>query len=92
MNNGSHRLRVGLRPTGRAPARAKTPIVSADGTSAGDVTSGGFSPTLEAPIAMGYVRRDVSAPGSELQLLVRDNVLPAEVVSLPFVPHRFNKA
>ena len=92
LNTGPHRLRVGLRPTGKAPARAKTPIVGTDGTAAGDVTSGGFSPTLGAPIAMGYVRRDVSAPGTELQLLVRDNILPAAVVSLPFVPHRFAKA
>jgi aminomethyltransferase len=89
LKTGPHRLRVGLRPTGKAPARALTPIVSPDGLSAGGVTSGGFSPTLGAPIAMGYVRRDVSAPGTELQLLVRDNILPAQVVPLPFVPHRY---
>ena len=92
LKTGPHRLRVGLRPTGKVPARAKTPIVGTDGTAAGDVTSGGFSPTLGVPVAMGYVRRDVSAPGTELQLLVRENILPAQVVSLPFVPHRFNKA
>ena len=92
LKTGPHRMRVGLRPTGKAPARAKTPIVSTDGTAAGDVTSGGFSPTLGAPIAMGYVRRDVSAPGTELQLLVRENILPAQIVPLPFVPHRFVKA
>ncbi len=86
---GPHRLRVGLRPTGKTPARGLTPIVSPDGLSAGGITSGGFSPTLGAPIAMGYVRRDVSAPGTELQLLVRDNLLPAQVVPLPFVPHRY---
>jgi len=89
LKTGPHRLRVGLRPTGKAPARALTPIVSPDGLSAGNVTSGGFSPTLGAPVAMGYVRRDVSAPGTELQLLVRDNILPAQVVPLPFVPHRY---
>ncbi len=89
LKTGPHRLRVGLRPTGKAPARALTPIVSTDGLSAGGVTSGGFSPTLGAPVAMGYVRRDVSAPGTELQLLVRDNILPAQVVPLPFVPHRY---
>ena len=89
LKTGPHRLRVGLRPIGKAPARALTPIVSPDGLSAGGVTSGGFSPTLGAPIAMGYVRRDVSAPGTELQLLVRDNILPAQVVPLPFVPHRY---
>ncbi len=92
LKTGPHRLRVGLRPTGKAPARSLTPIASTDGLSAGGVTSGGFSPTLGAPIAMGYVRRDVSAPGTELQLLVRDQILPAHVVPLPFVPHRFVKA
>lgn len=92
LSNGPHRLRVGLRPAGRALARALTPITSTDGLSAGNVTSGGFSPTLGAPIAMGYVRRDVSAPGTELQLLVRDNILPAQVVPLPFVPHRYVQA
>jgi len=92
LNNGPHRLRVGLRPAGKTLARAMTPIAGTDGTAAGGVTSGGFSPTLGAPVAMGYVRRDVSAPGTELQLLVRDNILPAQVVSLPFVPHRFVKA
>ncbi len=92
LNNGPHRLRVGLRPTGKTLARAMTPIAGTDGTAAGGVTSGGFSPTLGAPIAMGYVRRDVSAPGTALHLMVRDNILPAEVVALPFVPHRFVKA
>ncbi len=92
LAHGPTRLRVGLRPAGKAPARALTPIVCTDGTSAGGVTSGGFSPSLGAPIAMGYVRRDVSAPGTELQLLVRDNLLPAQVVPLPFVPHRYIKA
>ena len=86
LKTGPHRLRMGLRPAGKAPARALTPIVGTDGTAAGTVTSGGFSPTLGAPVAMGYVRRDVSAPGTELQLLVRDNLLPAQVVALPFVP------
>lgn len=89
LKTGPHRLRVGLRPTGKTLARALTPIMSTDGLSAGGVTSGGFSPTLGAPIAMGYVRRDVSATGTELQLLVRDNILPAQVVPLPFVPHRY---
>jgi len=89
LKTGPHRLRVGLRPMGKAPARGLTPIVSPDGLSAGGVTSGGFSPTLGVPVAMGYVRRDVSAPGTELQLLVRDNILPAQVVPLPFVPHRY---
>ncbi len=83
------RLRVGLRPDGRAPARAGTTIVDAEGNEAGLVTSGGFSPSLNAPIAMGYVRRDVAADGTGLFLLVRGKPMPATVVPMPFVPHRY---
>ncbi|MBV9782339.1 MAG: glycine cleavage system aminomethyltransferase GcvT [Acidisphaera sp.] len=89
LDNGPHRLRVGLRPEGRAPARAATQIAAADGTDAGSVTSGGFSPSLEAPIAMGYVRRDLATDGTAVLLLVRGRQLPASVVPMPFVPHRY---
>ena len=83
------RLRVGIRPKGRAPARALTDIVAADGTAAGVITSGGFSPTLNAPIAMGYVRRDLTAAGTPVFVVVRGKSLPAAVTALPFVPHRY---
>ncbi len=89
IETGAPRLRVGLRPDGRAPARAGAAIVAEDGTEAGFVTSGGFSPGLAAPIAMGYVRRDLGAPGTSLHLMVRDKPLPAKVAELPFVPHRY---
>ena len=89
LENGFPRLRVGLRPDGRAPARGLTEIVADDGTAAGGITSGGFSPSLNAPIAMGYVRRDLAANGSRLHLIVRGKPLPAAVVPLPFVPHRY---
>ncbi len=91
LQHGPTRLRVGLRPDGRAPARAPTQVLAADGTGAGGITSGGFSPTLGAPIAMGYVRRDVAAMGTAVGLLVRGNPLPAQVAALPFVPHRYVK-
>ena len=89
LRHGCHRLRVGIRPEGRAPARAGTLIVAANGTSAGSVTSGGFAPSLNAPAAMGYVRRDLAAAGTALRLQVRGRSLPASVVPLPFVPHRY---
>jgi aminomethyltransferase len=89
FENGAHRLRVGIRPDGRAPARAQTEIVAGDGTAAGTVTSGGFSPTLSAPIAMGYVRKDLAVNGAPLHLIVRGKPLPARVVPMPFVPHRY---
>jgi aminomethyltransferase len=89
FENGAHRHRVGIRPEGRAPARAQTEIVAGDGTAAGTVTSGGFSPSLSAPIAMGYVRHDLAADGTALHLIVRGKPLPARVVPMPFVPHRY---
>ncbi len=89
LENGAVRYRVGIRPDGRAPARALTEIVAGDGTAAGTITSGGFSPTLGAPIAMGYVRKDLALDGTTLHLIVRGKPLPARVVPLPFVPHRY---
>jgi aminomethyltransferase len=89
LENAPPRRRIGIRPDGRAPARALTEIVAGDGTEAGTVTSGGYSPTLSAPIAMGYVRTDLAADGTTLHLLVRGKPLPARVVPLPFVPHRY---
>ncbi len=86
---GPARLRVGIAPEGRAPARAGTEIRTAAGEPVGTVTSGGFSPTLDRPIAMGYVRRDHAADGTELALLVRGRPLSARIVPLPFVPHRY---
>ena len=85
------RLRVGIRPIGRAPARAETPILAPDGTAAGSITSGGFSPTLQAPIAMGYVRRDLASVGTAVDLLIRKEIQPAEIAALPFVPTRYAK-
>jgi aminomethyltransferase len=87
--NGPSRRRVGIRPDGRAPARALTEIVAGDGTEAGTITSGGYSPTLGAPIAMGYVRKDLAADGTALNLMVRGKPLPARVTPMPFVPHRY---
>ena len=89
LEHGAHRHRVGIRPDGRAPARAQTDIVAGDGTAAGTITSGGFSPTLSAPIAMGYVRKDLAADGTPLHLVVRGKSLPGRVVPMPFVPHRY---
>ncbi len=89
LDNGPPRIRVGIRPDGRAPARAHTEIAAEDGTEAGEVTSGGFGPSVNAPIAMGYVRRDLSEDGTRLNLIVRGKSLPATVVPLPFVPHRY---
>jgi aminomethyltransferase len=89
--NGPARSRVGMRLDGAAPARAGASIVALDGTEAGTVTSGCPSPTLGAPIAMGYVRHDLAADGTELAIMVRGRALPARVVPLPFVPSHVHR-
>jgi aminomethyltransferase len=89
LRDGPARRRVGIRPEGRAPAREGTEIRSVGGEVVGRITSGGFGPTVNAPIAMGYVDATHGAPGTQLTLIVRDKPLPARVAELPFVPNRF---
>ena len=83
------RQRVGLRPDGRAPAREGTEILSVDGARIGVVTSGGFGPSVNGPVAMGYVARAHAAAGTPLNLMVRGKPLSARVVTLPFHPHAY---
>ncbi|MFO1122649.1 MAG: glycine cleavage system aminomethyltransferase GcvT [Hyphomicrobiales bacterium] len=91
LAQGPARKRVGLKPQGRAPAREGTVITDAAGREIGVVTSGGFGPTVGGPVAMGYVEARSSVPGTPVQLIVRGNALPAEIVRLPFVPNRFKR-
>jgi aminomethyltransferase len=83
------RRRIGIRPDGRAPAREGSAIVDPAGNLIGEVTSGGFAPSLGAPIAMGYVARPHSDPGAALSVVVRDVARPARVSPMPFVPTRY---
>lgn len=85
IDEGTTRKRVGLRPEGRAPAREGTEIVDAEGTPIGRITSGGFGPSLEGPVAMGYVTADHAVAGTAVSLMVRGKAMPASVVKLPFV-------
>jgi len=89
--NGAKRVRVGIKPEGRAPAREGAEIVDANGAPAGKITSGGFGPSVNGPIAMGYVRADLAKDNTELGLIVRGQKMPARVVPLPFVQKRFHK-
>jgi aminomethyltransferase len=89
LADGPGRKRVGIRPDGRAPAREGTPIVDAAGNPIGRVTSGGFGPSVGAPIAMGYVDAAHGAEGAALAVVVRDVARPAHVARLPFVPTRY---
>ncbi|MBU6207734.1 MAG: glycine cleavage system protein T, partial [Alphaproteobacteria bacterium] len=88
--NGPPSKRVGLMIEGRMPAREGALIFDGD-TQVGKLTSGGFSPSLQAPIAMGYVAPEHAAPGTPLEIDVRGRRLPASVVGLPFVPHRYKR-
>jgi aminomethyltransferase len=82
------RVRVGLFVEG-APAREGATIVDEQGTGIGRVTSGGFAPSLSRAIALGFVHPRHAAPGTKLKVAVRDRLQPAEVTTLPFVPHRY---
>jgi len=83
------RVRVGLRVLEGAPAREGAEITDAAGAVVGKVTSGGFAPSLSAPIAMGFVSPAFAAVGTALKVIVRGKPQGAEVVSMPFVPHRY---
>lgn len=89
LAEGAPRLRVGILPDGRAPAREGTVVKSADGQPIGTVTSGGFGPTINGPLAMGYVNRRFAEPGTPVLLEVRGKDLPGKVVTMPFAPHRY---
>jgi aminomethyltransferase len=91
LADGAPRRRVGIKPEGRAPAREGAAIREPSGDAIGTVTSGGFGPTVEGPIAMGYVTPQFAEPGTPVVLIVRDKELPASVVALPFVPHRYRR-
>jgi aminomethyltransferase len=91
LAEGPARKRVGLRPEGRAPAREGTVITDAAGRPIGRITSGGFGPTVGGPVAMGYVETAFAAPGSPVNLIVRDKPLPAAVAKLPFVPNNVKR-
>ncbi|PHR61705.1 MAG: glycine cleavage system protein T [Robiginitomaculum sp.] len=83
------RRRVGIKPVGRAPAREGTIIQNMDGKDIGVITSGGFGPCVEGPVAMGYVKRKYAKTGTEIQLIVRGKAKPAHTIKLPFVPNNF---
>jgi len=88
---GTRRKRVGLRLADKTPAREGAEIVDANGTTIGRVTSGGYSPSLGAPIAMGYLDTEFAADGTEVGVMVRGIKRPAVVAPLPFVPHRYKR-
>jgi len=86
---GPAQKRVGLLIEGRQPVREGAVVLDAGASEVGRVTSGGFAPTVGAPIAMAYVPRALAAPGTRVQLAQRGKVHWGTVTPLPFVPHRY---
>ncbi|MEM6438333.1 MAG: glycine cleavage system aminomethyltransferase GcvT [Pseudomonadota bacterium] len=91
--DGPDRIRVGLRPEGRAPFRAHVPLFEAEDASApvGEVSSGTFGASAGGPVAMAYLPQRLAAPGTPLWGEVRGKRLAAAVHALPFVPHRYKR-
>ena len=88
LRDGAPTKRVGFAIEGRLPAREGAEIFAGD-AKVGTVTSGGFAPTVGAPIAMGYVEATHAAPGTRLEIEVRGKRLTATVTPMPFVPHHY---
>ncbi len=93
FEQGAPRRRVGLRPEGRAPVREGAPLF-VDATSSepiGTVTSGGFGPSLNAPVAMGYLPASLAALGTSVFAEVRGQRLPLRVAAMPFIPNTYKR-
>jgi len=89
MADGVSRKRVGIKAEGRMPVREGATLLDQDGNETGVVTSGGFGPTVEGPVAMGYVSTPHAAIDTKLMAVVRGKQVPVSVVKLPFVTQRY---
>jgi aminomethyltransferase len=91
LEEGPVQKRVGFDVEGRQPVREGALVLDGEGNEIGKVTSGGFSPSLQRPIAMGYVAAGLAEPGTELKLEQRGKLFEARVAPMPFVPHRYHR-
>ena len=91
LENGPPQKRVGFDIEGRQPVREGALVLDDEGNEVGRITSGGFSPTLQRPIAMGYVATHLSEVGTPLKLEQRGKLFAARVTAMPFVPHRYHR-
>ena len=91
INNGVPRKLTAIQPTGRAPMRAGTKLFDSETNEIGVITSGGFSPSLQAPIAMGYVSAENAKQGTSILAQLRGKMVEATIAKLPFVPHGYKK-
>jgi aminomethyltransferase len=91
LDNGPIEKRVGFEIDGRQPVREGALVLDGEGNEVGKITSGGFSPSLQRPIAMGYVAAPFAEIGTALKLEQRGKLFDAKVVAMPFVPHRYHR-
>lgn len=92
LAEGTTRKLVGIQPEGRAPAREGTEVLNSEtGEKIGVITSGGFGPSVDAPVAMGYVAPQYAKAETPLSLMVRGKALPAKTCKLPFITKRYAK-
>ena len=91
IENGAVQKRVGLLVEGRQPVREGAMVLDREANEVGRVTSGGFSPSLQRPIAMGYVPTAMAEVGTQLKLSHRGKLFAATVAAMPFVPHRYHR-
>lgn len=88
---GPVQKRVGLIVEGRQPVREGAMVLDGEGSEVGRVTSGGFSPTLQKPIAMAYVPASAATPGTSVTIVQRGKLFTGIVTPMPFVPHRYHR-
>ncbi|WP_170600230.1 glycine cleavage system aminomethyltransferase GcvT [Ruegeria arenilitoris] len=88
---GPARKLVGIKPDGRAPARQGVEVQDLQGNTIGQITSGGFGPTVGGPVAMGYVAAGHTEPGEQVNLIIRGKAQPAQIVALPFVKQNYKR-
>ncbi|WP_374944653.1 glycine cleavage system aminomethyltransferase GcvT [Sphingomonas sp.] len=90
--DGPATKRVGILVDGKQPVREGATVVDADNAPVGKVTSGGFAPTVGAPVAMAYVPSAMAAPGTPVRLFQRGRIHTGTVAAMPFVSHRYVRA
>jgi len=90
---GAPRVRVGLRTEGRAPVRGGAPLFASEDSAdaIGTVTSGGFGPSVNAPVAMGYLPTALAKLDTRVFAEVRGQKLPLRVAAMPFHPHSYKR-
>ncbi len=91
LNNGCEKIRVGIKPDGKVIARGNTKIFSSDNSEIGYVTSGTFGPSVNAPVAMGYIKSKFSEIGTSIKLEIRGKKYGGKISELPFYKKNYVK-